>query len=122
MPSPRTARVSRQILQDLAEIIEREVKDPRAGMITLTSVQVTPDLHTAKVYFSRMGTPTEREEAKRVLDHAAGFLRRELGARLRLRYVPELRFYIDDSLDVSERINELLDRDRSAEEDRSGDE
>jgi len=122
MPSPRTARVSRQILQDLAEIIEREVKDPRAGMITLTSVQVTPDLHSAKVYFSRMGTPAEREEAKRVLDHAAGFLRRELGARLRLRYVPELRFFIDDSLDVSERINELLDRDRPAEEDGSRDE
>ena len=58
----------------------------------------------------------------RVLYHAAGFLRRELGARLRLRYVPELRFFIDDSLDVSERINELLDRDRPAEEDRSRDE
>ena len=122
MPSPRTARVARQILHDLAEIIEREIKDPRAGMITLTSVQVTPDLHTAKVYFSRMGAPAEREEAKRVLDHAAGFLRRELGARLRLRYVPELRFYIDDSLDVSERINELLDRDRPAGEDGSRDE
>ncbi len=122
MPSPRTARVSRQILQDLSEIIEREVKDPRVGRITLTSVQMTPDLHSAKVYFSRMGAPAEREEAKRVLDHAAGFLRHELGARLRLRYVPELRFYIDDSLDVSERINRLLDRDRAADEARRRDE
>jgi ribosome-binding factor A len=122
MPSPRTARVSRQILQDLSEIIEREVKDPRVGRITLTSVQTTPDLRSAKVYFSRMGAPAEREEARRVLDHAAGFLRCELGARLRLRYVPELRFYIDDSLDVSERINRLLDRDRPADEERRRDE
>jgi ribosome-binding factor A len=122
MASPRTARVSRQILHDLSEIIEREVKDPRVGMITLTSVQMTADLHTAKVYFSRMGAPADREEAKRVLDHAAGFLRHELGARLRLRYVPELHFFIDDSLDVSERINRLLDSDRPSVEDRRRDE
>ena len=73
MSTTRTARVSRQILQDLSEIIERELKDPRVGMITLTSVQMTPDLHTARVYFSRLGTAAEREDSKVALDHAAGF-------------------------------------------------
>lgn len=117
MTTTRTARVSRQILQDLSEIIERELKDPRVGMITLTSVQMTADLHTARVYFSRLGTAEEREDSKRALDRAAGFLRRELGHRLRLRYLPELRFFLDDSLEVSERISKLLERDKETEED-----
>ena len=114
MTTTRTARVSRQVLQELSEIIERDLKDPRVGMITLTSVQMTPDLHTARVYFSRLGTSAEREDSKRALERATGFLRRELGARLRLRYLPELRFFVDDSLDVSERISRLLS-DESAE-------
>jgi ribosome-binding factor A len=117
MTTTRTARVSRQVLQELSEIIEREIKDPRVGMITLTSVHMTPDLHTARVYFSRLGTHAEREDSKRALEHAAGFLRRELGARLRLRYLPELRFFVDDSLDVSERISKLLRDEGAAEKD-----
>jgi len=117
MTTTRTARVSSQILQDLSEIIERELKDPRVGMITLTSVQMTQDLHSARVYFSRLGTTAEREDSKCALDHAAGFLRRELGRRLRLRYVPELRFFIDDTLDVAERISKLLEREKDVDED-----
>ena len=117
MTTTRTARVSRQILQELSDVIERELKDPRVGMITLTTVQMTPDLHTARVFFSRLGTPAEREESRRALEHAAGFLRRELGSRLRLRYSPELRFIVDDSLDVSERISRILDRDKEADHD-----
>ena len=112
MTTTRTARVARQIQQELSEIIERELKDPRVGMITLTSVQMTPDLHVARVFFSRLGTPAEREESRLALEHAVGFLRRELGHRLRLRYLPELRFLVDDSLDVSERISRILDHDR----------
>lgn len=117
MSTTRTAKVSSQILQDLSEIIERELKDPRVGMITLTSVQMTQDLHTARVYFSRLGTAAEREDSKVALDHAAGFLRRELGRRLRLRYVPELRFFVDDTLDVAERISKLLEREQNVDED-----
>ena len=86
-------------------------------MITLTGVQMTPDLHTARVFFSRLGSPEEREESRRALEHAAGFLRRELGTRLRLRYLPELRFFVDDSLDVSERISRILERDQEARDD-----
>jgi len=117
MTTTRTARVSRQILQDLSEIIERELKDPRVGMITLTAVHMTPDLHTARVFFSRLGSAEEREESRRALEHAVGFLRRELGRRLRLRHVPELRFLVDDSLDVSDRISRILDRDKETSHD-----
>jgi ribosome-binding factor A len=114
MSSTRTARVARQIQQELSQILEEQVKDPRVGMVTLTSVQMTPDLRLARIYFSRLGPPEDRHEAKAALDHAAGYLRRELGQRLRLRYLPELRFFIDDSLERYERISELLDSSRPA--------
>jgi ribosome-binding factor A len=108
MTSTRTARVARQIQQELSLILEEQLKDPRVGMVTLTSVQMTPDLRLARVYFSRLGEADERLEAKAALEHAAGFLRRELGHRLRLRYLPELRFFIDDSLERYDRISDLL--------------
>jgi ribosome-binding factor A len=108
MPSTRVARVARQVQQEISRILETDVKDPRVGMVTVTTVHMTPDLHVARVFFSRLGTAEEREEAKEALDHAAGFLRRELGARLRLRYVPELRFVIDHTHDLNDRISRLL--------------
>ena len=113
MTSTRTARVARQIQQELSQILEEQLKDPRVGMVTLTAVQMTPDLRIARVHFSRLGAAEDREQAKAALEHAAGFLRRELGQRLRLRYLPELRFFIDDSLDRYDRISELLDSPRS---------
>jgi len=109
MSSTRTARVARQVQQELSQILEEDLKDPRVGMVTLTSVQMTPDLRLARVYFSRLGPAAEREEAREALEHASGFLRRELGNRLRLRYLPELRFFVDDSLDRYDRISRLLD-------------
>jgi len=112
MTSTRTARVARQVQQELSQILEEQLKDPRVGMVTLTSVQMTPDLRLARVYFSRLGDAKERRDAHAALEHAAGFLRRELGQRLRLRYLPELRFFIDDSLERYDRISELLDAPR----------
>lgn len=108
MPSTRVARVARQVQQELSQIIENDVKDPRVGMVTLTAVHMTPDLRSARVYFSRLGSAEERAEAAIALEHATGFLRRELGLRLRLRHVPELRFIVDDSYDVNDRIARLL--------------
>jgi ribosome-binding factor A len=112
MTSTRTARVARQVQQELSQILEEQLKDPRVGMVTLTSVHMTPDLRLARVYFSRLGDAGERQEARVALEHAAGFLRHELGQRLRLRYLPELRFYIDDSLERYDRISELLEAPR----------
>lgn len=109
MSSTRIAKVASQVQQELSQILEAQLKDPRVGMVTVTSVDMTPDLRVARVYFSRLGSAAAREDARQALEHAAGFLRRELGRRLRLRYLPELRFFVDDSLDRYDRISELLD-------------
>ena len=95
---------------ELADLIQRELKDPRVGFVTVTEVRMSPDLKHARVYVSVF----EREEQKRqesisALQRAEGFLRHGLGRRLRLRYVPGLRFVVDDTLDRSARIEELLE-------------
>lgn len=108
MPSTRVQRVARQIQQELSRIIECQLKDPRVGMVTLTHVDVSPDLRVARVYFSRLGTGEERESAKAALTHAAGFLRRELGNAVTLRYLPELRFHVDDSYELNAKIAKLV--------------
>ena len=103
----RTESVGRQIQAELSELIQRRLKDPRLGYVTLTGVRMTPDLRTAKVYVSVMGEA--RADSLKALNHAAPFLRRELGKRLRLRNTPELLFDQDETIEHGTRINELLD-------------
>ncbi len=111
---PRSRRVGEQIRQELADILRREMKDPRVHGVTLTAVEVTQDLEHAKVYFSLLsGEPKAVEQA---LQHAAGFLRSELSHRLRLRVVPRLSFLFDESLERGNRISRLIDE--AVEEDR----
>jgi ribosome-binding factor A len=108
MPSTRVARVARQVHLELSQIVESALKDPRVGMVTLTDVQMTPDLRVARVFFSRLGSDDDRMQARQGLEHAAGFLRRELGRKLRLRHVPELRFVIDQSFELDAKIGRLI--------------
>lgn len=84
------------------------MKDPRLAFVTVTAVETSPDLRHANIYVSAMGTEKERREVLTGLAHAAGFLRHELGARLALRYVPELTFHLDESLERGTRIMQLL--------------
>ena len=105
----RTESVGRQIQAELSELIQRQLKDPRLGYVTLTGVRMTPDLRTAKVYVSVMGEAEARADSLKALNHAAPFLRRELGKRLRLRNTPELLFDQDETIEHGTRINELLD-------------
>ena len=93
----------------VAEMLARgEIKDPRVGFVTLTEVDMSPDLRRATIYFSLVGDETARENAETGLNSAAGFVRREIGARLRLRNRPEVVFKFDGSFDHSERIARLL--------------
>lgn len=115
MSNPRAERVGRQILQEISNLVEFESKDPRLYMATFTEVEMTPDLRIARVRFSKLGTEAEREECRVGLERAAGFLRREIGRRLRLKYVPELRFEIDRSLDLADRITRLVEDGRDDE-------
>lgn len=111
--SVRAERVGDQIQRALAEVIGREVADPAVGRMTLSGVDLSPDLRQAKVYV----TPAEDSDGERTIDglnRAAGFLRRRLGTRLRLKRLPRLRFVYDPTLDDACRISELLAESRDA--------
>lgn len=102
-------RVSELVHVHLSHLLARETKDPRLGMVTVTDVEVTPDATRAKVYFTVLGGEEARDEAQEGLRSAAGWLRRELAQRLRLRNVPELVFRYDHSVERGERISAILD-------------
>ncbi len=104
----RLTRVGETIREELSAMLLRDLKDPRIGFVTITDVVMSPDLRQAKVYFSRIGTEAERDESLQGLRAAAGFMRRELGHRLALKFAPELRFYYDESLETGSRIDRLL--------------
>ncbi len=111
LPTIRQRRVAELVREELAQILEFEVEDPRLSGITVTDVEMTGDLRLAKVYFTMIGDGDEEyEEAFTALEKARGFLRTTLAARVRLRYVPALEFYKDDLLEHARRIDEILEK------------
>jgi ribosome-binding factor A len=113
--SQRTDRLDSQIRAELAELLQREMKDPRVGFATITRVETARDLGTARVWVSIMGTPDERARTMKALTDAAPWLRRQLGDRLTLRHVPQLVIRHDDSIEAGDRVLRLL---RDIEEER----
>ncbi len=105
----RRRRVADQIQRELSEILRTELKDPRVGMITLTGVEVSPDLAHAKVFFTSLAEAERRDEVLLGLARASGFLRTMLGARLKTYNVPELRFLYDASVESGIRLTHLID-------------
>ena len=105
----RSQRVVEQIRRELAELIRLEVKDPRVGFITLTDVEITPDYAHAKVYFTNMTGEDDVPEILQGLRRASGFLRRELGRRIRIHTIPELQFHYDRSVEDGSRLSQLID-------------
>ncbi len=105
----RSQRVVEQIRRELAELIRLEVKDPRVGFITLTDVEITPDYAHAKVFFTAMGGEESVPDILQGLRRAGGFLRRELGRRIRLHTIPELHFHYDRSVEEGSRLSRLID-------------
>jgi ribosome-binding factor A len=104
----RAARVADLIKMEIADLLLKQVRDPRIGMVTITGVKVTDDLRTARIFFVEMGKDTCSAEVLTGLGKAKGFLRRELSRRLQLRHVPELLFTYDPSFDYGSRIDSLL--------------
>jgi ribosome-binding factor A len=104
----RPDRVADQIRSELATLLAREVHDPGIGFVTLTRVQVSPDLQVARVMYTVLGDAKARESCARALGRAATFLRRQIGSRLRLKRTPELRFVYDDSVAGQDRIERIL--------------
>lgn len=112
----RPNRVADQIRQELSELLSRgEVHDPGIGFITLTRVQITADLQLARVYYTTMGDEKARKDTAKALQRATPFLRRQVGARLQLRRVPELEFRFDESVANQDRIEQII-RDLHEEE------
>lgn len=107
--SRRVARVAEALQESIAELIQREIKDPRVGMVTITRVAVSPDLRHARVYFSRLGGEAERRRSLEGLRSAAGFIRSQVGRRLRLRVAPEIRFEFDENIEYAARMARILD-------------
>jgi ribosome-binding factor A len=106
---PRSRRIAEQVQRELTDIIRLELKDPRVGLITLTDVEVTPDHGLAKVFFTLLGEESRIEEARRGLQHAAGFLRTHLARRFEMRKVPQLLFVYDASVERGARLSRLID-------------
>lgn len=106
--SQRTDRVDELLRQEIGAILAREVQDPRIGFATITDVETTPDLRHARVWVSVIGSDAERRETLEALGHAMGFVRRELGHRLRLRRIPEFHVRLDDSAERGTRVLRLL--------------
>jgi len=116
----RTVRVGEQLRRELALLIREEMKDPRVGLVTITDVRVSPDLSSAKVYFSVLGDAEAVAGSGEGLRRAARFLRRQLGQRLRLRTVPELRFIYDETQERGARLSALIDEAVAEDRARSG--
>ncbi|KIL47760.1 MULTISPECIES: 30S ribosome-binding factor RbfA [Jeotgalibacillus] len=106
--SLRSNRVGEQMKKELGDIIGRKIKDPRIGFVTVTDVEVTGDLQQATVYITVLGDEEQRENTLRGLAKAKGFIRSEIGQRIRLRKTPELLFEFDESIDTGNRIESLI--------------
>ena len=107
--SRRVQRVALQIQQEISTMLTRNVKDRRIGFVTVTGVELSPDLRHAKIFVSAMGSEKEKAETLEALNHASGWIRRELGQRIRMKFLPEIVFRTDTSMDYGEKIERLLD-------------
>ncbi len=106
--SMRANRVAEQMKKEVGAIISQKIKDPRVGFVTVTDVEVTGDLQQATIYISVLGSDSKVEDTLKGLSKAKGFIRTEIGQRIRLRITPEIEFKIDTSVAYGNRIDTLL--------------
>ncbi|VAX07664.1 Ribosome-binding factor A [hydrothermal vent metagenome] len=105
----RTERVGSQMQRELSTLVRDDLKDPRLGMITIQEVRVTRDFSHAKVFFTAMTGDADKVVVARVMNDSAAFLRHELGHRMKLRTVPQLKFVYDDSIEHGSRLSAMID-------------
>ncbi len=108
MSRGRPQKVANLIQRELSDLLRHEVRDPRVGMVTLTSVDVSPDLSHAKIFFTIL-EKEKKDETMHALQRAAGFLRSQLAQRMKLYTTPELRFAYDESIERGDRLSQLID-------------
>lgn len=108
-PSRRPQRLALQIQHEVSLMISRNMKDRRVGFVTVTGVHMSPDLKHARIYVSLMGSDGEKKESLETLNHATGWIRRELGQRIRTKFLPDIVFQADISQEYGEHIDRLID-------------
>ena len=108
MEGKRSEKVADLIHKEISEMLARTIKDPRIGFVTITRVETSEDCRLAKVYFSVTGTHEDRERSMKGLSSAKGYLRKESGRRIRLRYTPEIIFKFDPSIEYAIHIEEVI--------------
>ena len=108
--SPRSARIGDEIQRELSQLLRDEIKDPRVGKVTITHVEVTPDLSHAKVLVTDLAGREHAADTVAALVHTAGFLRSALARRLSLYTVPQLNFVYDDTIESGLELSRLIDR------------
>jgi len=118
--SMRMLKINSLMKRELSQIIQQEVKDPRIGFVTVTGVEVSADLRHAKVFCSVMGDKKKREETMKGLNSAKGYIQVELGHRIKIKFMPELFFKLDESLDHAIHIQEVLNKIHEEDEKRTG--
>ena len=108
MARVRVEKVQEMIKQEASNIILNELKDPRVKFVTVTAVEVTNDLHYAKIFVSLFGNDEEKAQSLKGLEKSLGFIRSEISKKIRLRFMPELSVHVDNSLEYSEHIQKIL--------------
>ena len=122
MTKYRISRIAEEIKREVAQMIRDEIKDPRVtGLISVTQVEVTNDLSIAKIYISLLADEEKRKSCLQGLEKASGYIRSELGKRLKLRYIPELAFKMDESIAYGAKISKILAEVNKAEGDINSD-
>ena len=111
----RIEKLQELIKQEMGKMLLTDIKDPRIGFVTVTEVEMTGDLREAKIYVSIMGNDEQVKSSWEGLNSALGFIRREIGKRIKIRFTPEISFALDKSLDYSEHIQKLLLKVKSEE-------
>lgn len=113
----RSIRVADVIQKEISQMLLESVKDPRIGFVTITRVEVSDDCRMAKIYFSVTGTVTDRESSIKGLESAKGFVRRELAKRIRMKYIPEIMFKFDPSIEYSIHISKVIQQTKKVQKD-----
>ena len=108
MSNIRANRVAEQMKKELGDILTQKIKDPRIGFDTVTDVEISPDLQESKIFVSIFGTEEEKEQTLVGLAKSKGFIRSEIGKRIRLRKVPEISFEIDETIEYGNRIERII--------------
>jgi ribosome-binding factor A len=112
----RADRVADLLKEEISQMLLKEVKDPRIGFVTITGVEVSKDLQVAKVFYTVLGDTAQVKESDEALSRVSHYIKRQLGKRLRMRYIPDVIFKYDHSLEYGAKIDSILEHIRSAEE------